>query len=439
MVKRSSNDKAAKIATIGLLVVFGLVVFHAPLSVFFGQYAPPLLVKSWKEILMVVLLPVIIFIVGRASKLGYFSRDLLLRLILIYAMLHVIVLCMPGTNINQKFAGLAIDLRFLLFFALVFCLVSLRPTIRQIFIKVGAWAGGVSIAFATLQALVLPSDILKHIGYSKETISPYLTVDKNSSFIRINGTLRGPNPLGAFVMIFISLLTAFAARSYAIIFKHKSYFIAAAIALLVVLWSSYSRSALLGVVISLGIIFVLRYGRKLHLKHWLALSGVAILCLVGIFIIRNSDFFQNVIVHNNPSESEGFNSNEGHASSLQDGVARFVRQPLGDGIGSTGSASLLGDTSLIIENQYLFIAHESGWLGLGMFVAIFMIVLRRLYANRRDWLNLGVLASGLALAVIGLIQPVFADDTVSLVWWGLAAVALASAQRGKVVYAKNTN
>jgi hypothetical protein len=107
-------------------------------------------------------------------------------------------------------------------------------------------------------------------------------------------------------------------------------------------------------------------------------------------------------------------------------VVRFAKQPLGGGVGSTGSASLLGDSGLIIENQYLFIAHESGWLGLGIFIAIFITVLRRLYANRRDWLNLGVLASGISLAVIGVIQPVFVDDTVSLVWWGLAAIALAS-------------
>jgi hypothetical protein len=33
------------------------------------------------------------------------------------------------------------------------------------------------------------------------------------------------------------------------------------------------------------------------------------------------------------------------------------------------------------------------------------------------------LASGIGLALIGLLLPVWVDDTVSIVWWGLAAIA----------------
>lgn len=73
-----------------------------------------------------------------------------------------------------------------------------------------------------------------------------------------------------------------------------------------------------------------------------------------------------------------------------------MRQPFGAGIGSTGSASLYGDKPLVIENQYLFVAHETGRLGLGVFVAIIFVV-QRLYRYRRDWLALGLFASGIAL------------------------------------------
>ena len=81
------------------------------------------------------------------------------------------------------------------------------------------------------------------------------------------------------------------------------------------------------------------------------------------------------------------------------------------------------DSPIIIENQYLFTAHELGWLGLIIFLFIFGLIMKRLWKLRSDWLALGVFASGLCLAVIGLLLPVWVDDTVAIIWWGLAAIA----------------
>jgi hypothetical protein len=79
---------------------------------------------------------------------------------------------------------------------------------------------------------------------------------------------------------------------------------------------------------------------------------------------------------------------------------------------------------VIIENQYLFIAHEAGWLGLLLFMAIFGLVMVRLWHVRADWLVLGIFASGIGLALIGLLLPVWVDDTVAIIWWALAATAI---------------
>ena len=51
------------------------------------------------------------------------------------------------------------------------------------------------------------------------------------------------------------------------------------------------------------------------------------------------------------------------------------------------------------------------------------------YQRRRDPLAVGVIASGVALLAIGLVLPVFADDTVSIVWFGLAALVAGSQRR----------
>lgn len=130
------------------------------------------------------------------------------------------------------------------------------------------------------------------------------------------------------------------------------------------------------------------------------------------------------MLHEDPSEGNDINSNQGHVESLQDGLSRMAVQPFGAGVGSTGSASLLGDNPVIIENQYLLVAHESGWIGLAIYLALYGLISVRLWHRRSNWLALGVLSSGIGIAAASLFLPVFVDDTVSIIWWGLAAVAL---------------
>ena len=84
-----------------------------------------------------------------------------------------------------------------------------------------------------------------------------------------------------------------------------------------------------------------------------------------------------------------------------------------------------GEKTLIIENQYLFVAHENGWIGLALFLMITYYVLVGLWKRRAAWLALAVSASGVGIAIAGLFLPVWVDDTVSIIWWGLAAIALA--------------
>ena len=81
------------------------------------------------------------------------------------------------------------------------------------------------------------------------------------------------------------------------------------------------------------------------------------------------------------------------------------------------------------------IAHESGWIGLILYLWIFIIFLVRSWHRRRDWLEETVFASGIGLALIGLLLPVWADDTVAIIWWGLAAIALAKGE----LYERTTN
>jgi len=409
-----------------LLVVFGGIVLHAPLSIGFGALLPDsaVLIKTWKEILLIIATLLGAVILTRRKQWGIVRQPIVL-LIGVYALLHILLLPLFWGGVATALAGLIIDLRYLLFFVLIYGAMQLYPGLRRVFI--GVFTGGalVVVTFALLQVFVLPPDILSYIGYNETTIMPYLTVDQNIDYIRINSTLRGPNPLGAYAVIVLSLLLAYWIKGKHTQFKRPMFIVTIlGVGGLVALWASYSRSALLAGIAAIALVVLLTVGRRLSKWTWISI-WVTLFALGGIFIAaRDTEFVSNVVLHENREEGGEVNSNDGHIDSLVDGVARVVRQPLGSGIGSTGSASLYGDNPVIIENQYLFTAHESGWIGIVLFLMISFKVLARLWKQRNDWLSLGVLASGIGMLLIGLLLPVWVDDTVAIIWWGLAAIAI---------------
>ncbi|MDB5177121.1 MAG: rane protein of unknown function [Candidatus Saccharibacteria bacterium] len=423
-----------------LLVIAGGIVFHAPLTVWLGTMWPAYdqIIKAWKELLMGLALVLLIVVAIRRKMVGTFFDDRIIQLSLVYAGLHFVMILLLHNGLQPVGAGLLIDLRFVLYFVLVYCAVKLVPQSRRKFIMVIAGGAVVVLSFALLQLFVLPRDILAHIGYSKATIAPYLTVDQNPAYIRINSTLRGPNPLGAYIVIVLSAVLAAAIKYGRKLERRKIYLLGGLAAVSgIVLGATYSRSSLIGlivaIVVTIGAVASVKARRQLGI-----IVAVGILVVSAVLVIGRTDpVISNVIWHDNPTGGSSVDSNQGHAESLVDGTNRMLRQPFGSGVGSTGSASLDSQSPLIIENQYLFVAHEVGWLGLVLFVWLFVEVMRRLWQRRQSALALGVFASGCGLAVIGLLLPVWTDDTVSIIWWGLAAVAIASGKGGK--YARKNN
>ena len=412
-----------------LLIIFGGIVVHAPLTVWLGtvfpDYSP--LIKSWKEILMIPAALLAGVLVTRQGLWRELSRDWLFRLIVAYALLHIVLAIILPQDTLAQLAGFAIDLRYVLFFGLVYVLIRLAPQWRKQIVYVGAIGAVIVVGFATLQ-LFLPKDTLSYIGYSKQTIAPYLTVDENPDFIRYSSTLRGPNPLGAYAGIVLGMITALLVRRKLPLERKKVLWATGAITAcsLVAVWINYSRSALVAAIVTVLIVLGVTMLRRMSRRAWLAVGVVFVILAGSLAVAWESNFVSNVILHENPTTGAEVSSNDGHVESLIFGVGRLVAQPLGAGIGSTGSASLYDDDEggVIIENQYLYIAHETGWLGLALFVAIFGLIMVRLWRARDDWLALGAFASGVGMALIGLLLPVWADDTVAIVWWALAATAL---------------
>lgn len=424
-----------------LLAVFALIVIHAPLIVFVGSQWPAVSdeIKAWKELLLLTAILLLALEYTRQKQWGELFRVRAVQLAAAYALLHGITAIFTHAPHMEIIAGLMIDLRYVAYSVAVYALLRLYPAYKQSFTRVAVIGAAVVVGFAALQ-LVLPRDFLTHLGYSKSTIAPYITLDQNPDYIRHNSTLRGPNPLGQYTIIVLAGVAALAVarrrvgRASSMKYAHVAFAVAAAIAL----WISYSRSAWLGAAVAVGVVLTLTYWQKLTPRSWVIMATLGVILAIGTWLIRDTNFYHNVILHDNPTTGAVVTSNQGHAESLADGTERMLRQPFGAGIGSTGSASLTGDAPLIIENQYLFIAHEVGWLGLALFIVLYIVIMRELWRARRDWLALSVFASGLGLALVGLLLPVWTDDTVSIVWWGLAAVAIVDTAKKKGAASRGT-
>lgn len=410
-----------------LLVIFGGIVLHAPISVGLTTLFPDseTVIKSWKEVLLglALLLSVVILTIRGKWEI---VRTKLVYYIVLFALLNLLVIPLNFNSFEATIAGLFINLRYFLFFVLVYVAVRLYPQLYSLFVKVFVGGALVVMGFAILQLTVLPNDILKYIGYGESTIMPYLTVDQNEAYVRINSTLRGPNPLGIYSVIVLALVLAAWFKVPRTFSRREQVLLGILGAGAVVsLWASYSRSAALAALAAVALVLLVVYGRRISKATWVAVAVVAIVLMGSLVALRDTQFVSQVILHEDPSEGNDINSNDGHAESLADGARRFVTQPLGSGIGSTGSPSLYTDAPVIIENQYFYVAHETGWVGLTLFLMINYIVLKKLWRRRAQWLALGVFASGVGIAIAGIFLPVWADDTVSIIWWGLAAIALA--------------
>lgn len=409
----------------GLALIFGLIVLHAPLSVFFGtHFGHALLVKSWKELIMGGLLVLAMIIVTRRRAWKGFTRDPVIILSLALAVLYVFSL-----QYNHGFkpygAGVLIDLRYVLYGVLVYIGARLFPGLRRVFIRVGLAGAVIVVGFGLLQ-FVLPRNFLSVLGYSTATITPYTTIDDYAGLVRLQSTLRGPNPLGAYALV-VALVAGIAAIRSKLPRAWRIWLGVLAVGAVIVLFGSYSRSAVIGAAIGALAAVVVMAGWRIMERR--AVIGIIIgVCVLagGLFVIRNTTFYSSVLRHEVAGSGPAVNSDEGHSLSLSEGITAVVSHPFGYGTGSTGSASLLSNDGYIVENQYLYVAHEAGWLALGLFIVLLGVLFKRLYARRSDPLALGALASGVGLLVVGLFLPVFADDTVSIVWFGLAGLAIGS-------------
>ena len=412
-------------------IIIVAMPFHAFLTVWastvVGHYTA---LRLWKEaLLLLCMFGSLYLIVADAKVRSHTFNRRLVQVIVAYGVLFGILggLALLHHSVMHKALayGLLVDLRFLAFFLIAWA-VALRTTqLPAQWQRLLLWPAYIVIAVALLQVFVLPHDVLMHVGYNKlTTIPPYETINSNQQYIRVTSTLRGANPLGAYLLLPISLLVVYCVTPDK---RNKSHLLVLLAALLT-LFFSFSRAAWLGAVASIVIILVVRAKRLRVSRRLLAIvtSGLLIVVTSAVIGLRHNARFENIFLHTEDRSKVATSSNQGHIGALKDGVSDLVQQPFGRGPGTAGPASVYNHGHVrIAENYFIQIGQEAGLLAVGLFVLINVGVGYLLWVRRADPLALSLFAGLIGLSVVNLLSHAWADDTLAYVWWGLAGIAMA--------------
>lgn len=424
----SGHDKLLWGSVCGIAVIFVLLPFHAVFTTWLGTSFGHLdLFRIWKEILLVPLGIAALWL-GRHTKTKDSSHvQALITLMVAYALLHVAVglwgLAHDQVNGSALVFGLLTNIRFLVFFVICYRVASQTTWLWHNWQKLIIWPALIVIGFGLLQQYVLPMNFLTRFGYGPTTIPAYHTIDQKPQYQRLQSTLRGPNPLGAYLVVILITLVALLLQRK----NHKYWYITAVITASIVLFFTYSRSAWLGAALGLGLLVY--WSLQLNRRRAVLLGLAALTIVLGGLTVsfRNNDLLQNMLFHTDETSQSSESSNAVRTQALTKGFQSLLREPLGQGPGTAGPASFRNDNpARISENYFIQIGQEVGILGLLLFVAINIGIARELWVRRDQLLSLVLLTSLAGLTLINLISHAWADDTLGLIFWGLAGIAIAS-------------
>lgn len=427
---KHSFINSSKLANYLVAVVLVLVPFHAFLTVWgsalVGHYT---FLRLWDDAVLLFLLAIALYWLTKDSALRrWFAGSLLVRLIVIYAgltlLLGVVALAKGEVSGKALGYGVLVNLRLLAWFLVVLLTAQRSPWLRRNWPKIVLFPAAIVALFATLQFTVLPHNFLSHFGYNTATtIAPIETINHNSHYIRVQSTLRGANPLGAYLVLVLSVL--------GVLFMRGARKIVCAVFGVVALFALYatgSRSAWIGTLLSLAIIAWFQLKTR---RTQLYFGGAALLLIVlaasGYLLLKNNVGLQNELLHTQTHSASATSSNAAHASALKSGVKDVLHQPLGDGPGTAGPASVYNGShpARIAENYYVQIAQETGWIGLALFMSILVLIAMELYSQIGvSRLSLVLFASLIGISFVNLLSHAWADDTLAYLWWGLAGIAL---------------
>lgn len=426
-----------------LAFILVLLSVHAFISTWGGTAIGPLLVwKSWKEILIAALVPLVVWLcILRPDIAKQVWGKWYNKVIAGFAVLTIAASIFSAASGEAVIAGLLIDLRFLAVFVLAQVIVaSGAPWVAALKTWALRWlvATGVFLAvLAVLQVTVVPKEFLTQFGYDKDaTISPYLLVDQHPDALRAFATMRGPNTLAAYLLLPLATALVMWWQN-----RRRLWPLAASGLMVVAIFLSHSRSGWLGAAAMMATLAFVTLPRETLMK-WLKFGTVPAILLAALvlWLATTIPAVRLAVFHsggNDPTESLLEGSSDQHWQSTFKGIVAIAENPLGTGVGTAGPASFYNTNQApeIPENYFVQVGQEVGIVGLGLFVALSVLIWQALWRHRSDALVRALLASFIGINVINIFLHGWADDPTAMTWWALAGL-MVGARKTKIVQSK---
>lgn len=416
--RRGSEER---LITWGIIALISLMPFHAFIVTWLGSITGHRMIwQAWKEAVLAIMGLAGLIYLWKNKPARAILRQPINALILVYSLLAIVVSLVGGHMGTRSFwYGAVIDLAFLASFiaAQLVATKTLEARISKSIIITSCIVAG----FGLLQVFVLPVDFLRHFGYGPTTIEPYRFVDAAVNSVRILSTLGGPNQLGAYLILPVTLF------AYLLVPKRRLWAALPLAACIFVQIQSFSRAAWIGSMVAVFATLMVGLSRR-----WI-LAAIAVLIVIagigygiGRSAISHNTPLEYYILHGHPLKSgQVIGSDVGRIESLQQGLKNAASHPLGEGLGRSGPASLDSNYANITENYYLQITIETGLLGLLLFLAI-QIALGVELANlvSRSDLAAPLFGTLIGIAAVNLFLHGWADSSIALAYWASAGIVV---------------
>lgn len=366
-----------------------LIAIIMPVYVFLAVFLTNILhiPKAWfflKEFLLILAFFWLIYEFYKAKKLPKF--DIIDYLVFGFIVYGIAITLVNGLWLKSIFYGGRYDFMFLI----VLLFYKHGKEFLQISVKnlwlLFIYSGAVSLLIGLIIKFRLSEEYLNLFGYVEYSGNwvysgwvPNYHGLENSGMRRFQWIFDGPNAMAYFLIVFSGIFLYLQKK------KREFYVIMTLFFLFSLVILTFSRSALVGICWSIGIIFLLNsnFFFKKYKKVLISL-GICWIIFAGVFWFLFHEQLENIIIRKG--------STSGHFERMAIGINRFTEKPFGAWLAESGPAfraihpeaqTKEGEIFYIPESWYIQLLVEWGIVYLWIFVTLLFFIVQRLYKHSK--------------------------------------------------------